>query len=314
MIESRLSGRDLVAALVVAVLWGLNFVVMKSSLRDFTPFQLGAARYLLATLPLIFFIRPPALPWKWVVLFGLLVGVAQFGFLFSALKVGMTASLASVLMQTHVFFTALFGYLLLREGISRQLGVGLVLAALELVCFAMNFVTQGATGTAGAAPVVAVTVLGFGLTLCGAVSCALSNIVPRKAQQINSNYDALAFVVWSSAVPIIPFIALSSLLDADASRWLSAAAWSHVPWTGWLAVAYLGWVATIGGYLLWTGLLKRHPANRVAPFALAVPVLGLASGMLLLGETITAWQWAGIALIGCALACVMFGGRWLNRG
>jgi O-acetylserine/cysteine efflux transporter len=308
-----MSGRDLTAALVVVVLWGLNFVVMKFGLRDFSPFQLGAARYLLATLPLIFFIRPPALPWRWVLLFGLLVGVGQFGFLFSALKVGMTASLASVLMQTQVFFTALFGYVLLREGISRQLVVGLVLAALGLVCFAMNFVMQDATGTSGLRPIVAVTAMGFALTLCGAASWSLANIVTRKAQKLNSDYDAIAFVVWSSAVPIIPFIALSSLLDADASRWLNAAAWAKVSWTGWLAVIYLGWVATIGGYVLWTGLLKRHPANRVAPFALAVPVLGLAAGMVFLGETITAWQWAGIALIGCALACVMFGARWLNR-
>jgi O-acetylserine/cysteine efflux transporter len=313
MSESRLSGRDLTAALVVVVLWGLNFVVMKFGLRDFSPFQLGAARYLLATLPLIFFIRPPALPWRWVLLFGLLVGVGQFGFLFSALKVGMTASLASVLMQTQVFFTALFGYVLLREGISRQLVVGLILAALGLICFAMNFVMQDATGTSDLRPIVAVTAMGFALTLCGAASWSLANIVTRKAQQLNSDYDAMAFVVWSSAVPIIPFIALSCLLDADASRWLSVAAWAKVSWTGWLAVVYLGWVATIGGYVLWTGLLKRHPANRVAPFALAVPVLGLAAGMMFLGEMITAWQWAGIALIGCALASVMFGGRWLNR-
>jgi O-acetylserine/cysteine efflux transporter len=74
-------------------------------------------------------------------------------------------------------------------------------------------------------------------------------------------------------------------------------------------VAYLGWIATIAAYAMWTGLRKRHPANRVAPFSLAVPVVGLGAGMLALGEVNTPWQWAGIALVVLALACVMFGAR-----
>jgi O-acetylserine/cysteine efflux transporter len=102
-----LQGRDYLAALAVVVIWGLNFVAMKFALRDFTPFQLGAARYVFAALPLVLLVKPPRLHWKWVVLYGLCQGVGQFGFLFSALKVGMTAALASVLMQTQVFFTAI---------------------------------------------------------------------------------------------------------------------------------------------------------------------------------------------------------------
>ena len=103
MPRQALSGRDLAAALIVVVLWGVNFVVMKFALRDFTPLQLGAARYVFAVLPLALFIRPPKIPWKWVVLYGLFQGLGQFGFLFLALQVGMTAALASVLLQTQVF-------------------------------------------------------------------------------------------------------------------------------------------------------------------------------------------------------------------
>ena len=77
----------------------------------------------------------------------------------------------------------------------------------------------------------------------------------------------------------------------------------------WAGVAYLGWFATIAAYALWTGLLKRHPANRVAPFSLGVPVIGLAAGMLTLGETVSPWQWAGSACVVAALAVVMLGPR-----
>ena len=151
-----LRARDLLAALVVVVLWGVNFVAMKWGLRSFSPFQLGAARYLCAALPLVLLVRPPRMHWRWGLLFGLFQGVGQFGFLFVGLKVGMTAGLASVLLQTQVFFTALFGFALLRERPGLPLRWGMVLAALGLVCFAMNYVGPGSgVGVAAAVRAVA---------------------------------------------------------------------------------------------------------------------------------------------------------------
>jgi O-acetylserine/cysteine efflux transporter len=308
MNQHPFSSRDLASALAVIVIWGLNFVAMKFALHDFTPFQLGTLRYTFAVLPLVFFIRAPRMQWQWVVLYGLLQGVGQFGLLFTALKVGMSAALASVLMQTHVFFTALFGFVLLHERMSRPLIGGLILAALGLGCFGMNFVA-GSSGSA--------TIAGFALTLCAASMWAGSNIVARKAQQSSPQYDPLQFLVWSSLVPVVPFLLLSLLFDAAPAQsemsWLSVAKWLSIPWTTWLAGAYLGWIATIWAYAMWTGLLKRHPANRVAPFSLGVPVVGLAAGLLVLGETITTWQWAGIALVISALVCVMWGPVLIKR-
>ena len=297
-----LSGRDLAAVLAVVLIWGMNFVVMKAGLRDFSPFQLGAARYVLAVLPAVLIVRPPRIHWKWVVLYGLLQGVGQFGLLFLALKVGMTAALASVLLQTQVFFTALFGFVLLHERASKPLQVGMGLAALGLACFAMNYL---APGSAAGTTTTSTTVWGLGLTLCASAMWASSNIVARQVQQRFSDYSPVAFVVWSSTVAIVPFIALSLVFDDPAIHWH----WLDARLGSWLAVAYLGWVATVLAYSLWTGLLKRHSANRVAPFSLGVPIVGLAAGVGLLGEVITPWQWAGIALVVAALVCVMVGGR-----
>lgn len=303
----RLSGHDLAAALLVVVIWGSNFVAMKFALHDFTPFQMGAARYVFAALPLVLLVRPPQVHWKWVVLYGTLQGVGQFGLLFVALKVGMTAALASVLMQTQVFFTALFSFFLLHERANRTLQAGLLLAALGLGCFAMNYIAPH-SGVARDT-----TALGFALSLGAAAMWAASNIVVRRAQQSTVKLDALAFVVWSSLIPIVPFLLLSLLFDDHAARWLDWQTWRAVPLSSWLSVAFLGWIATCLAYALWTGLLRRHPANRVAPFSLGVPVVGLAAGMLVLGESITPWQWAGIALVVAALMCVMFGQQVLNK-
>jgi O-acetylserine/cysteine efflux transporter len=293
-----LMGKDLVAALGVVVIWGLNFVAMKYSLRAFTPFQLGAVRYLFASLPLVLIVKRPQLPLRWLLCYGLAQGVGQFGFLFAALQAGMTAALASVLMQTQVFFTTLLGMVLLHERIGKPLRAGLALAAIGLGCFALNFIGGSAGG--------ATTLAGLVLNLMAAAMWGASNIITRRAQQAHPNYDALQFVVWSSLVPILPFIAMSLLFDPAATRWQ----WLHAGFGAWAGAAYLGWIATILAYGMWTGLFKRHPANRVAPFSLGVPIVGLAAGMGLLGESITPWQWAGIAFVVAALAAVMFGGRW----
>ena len=68
---------ELLSALGIVLIWGTNFVVMKTALRHFTPLQLGAGRYLLAVLPLLFFVRPPRLHWRWVVLYGLTQGLGR---------------------------------------------------------------------------------------------------------------------------------------------------------------------------------------------------------------------------------------------
>ena len=293
---------DLLLALVVVVVWGVNFVVMKWGLRSLTPFQLGALRYMCAAFPLVFFIKPPQVHWRWVVLFGLLQGVGQFGFLFTALKVGMTASLASVILQTQVFFTAVWTWVLLRDKPSRPLVLGMAIAALGLGCLLINELRSGGTG--------GTTLVGLALVLCAAVSWACSNVVVRLAQKENARYDPVGFITWSSLMPILPFIGLSAWLDGNARQWLDLQTWRNIPWLAWVSIAYLGWVATIVGYGLWTKLIQRYSANRVAPFSLCVPVIGLTTGMLVLGETVTGWQWAGAALVVMALVMVVWGGNW----
>jgi O-acetylserine/cysteine efflux transporter len=179
----------------------------------------------------------------------------------------------------------------------------LVLAAGGLGCFGMNYLAAGSAGAAGGT-----TAAGFALCLAAAAMWAASNIVVRRAQRATPQFDVAAFMVWSSLVPILPFVLLSLAFDAPGAQ----AHWQMASWRSWLSLAYLGWFATIFAYAMWTGLLKRHPVNRVAPFSLAVPLVGITSGMMVLGDVISGWQWAGITLIVASLAVVMFGNRWLK--
>lgn len=298
---SRLTARDLTAAAAVVVIWGLNFVAMKFGLRDFTPFQLGAARFAFAMVPLALWVKPPPLPMRWLVAYGFIQGVGQFGCLFFALRVGMTAALASVLMQTQPFFTALLGTLVLRERVGRPLKFGMVLAASGLFCFAWSVSTEPGTRM--------VTPAGLALSLLAAALWAGSNVLVRKLQSSGTRFEALSLIVWSGAVSAVSFGLVSLVFDDASVRW----SWTRANLVGWLSVAYLGWIATALAYGLWTALLQRHPATRVAPFSLGVPVVGLLAGMLVLGERVTGWQWAGVALVVAALAVVIVGST-LERG
>jgi O-acetylserine/cysteine efflux transporter len=287
-----LQGRDYAAALCVVLVWGTNFVAMKLGLREVTPFQLGAGRYLFALLPLLLFVRPPKLAPRLVILYGLCQGVGQFGLLFLALRAGLSAALAPVLLQMQVFFTALFAWVILKERIGRRLQAAMGVAALGLACLCIDALGRGSQVTPAA----------FLLGIASSAMWAASNIVVRIAQRGTPQFDVLPFMVWSSMVPVLPFAALSLAFDPPATTW----DWRAVSATAWAAMAYLGWFATILGYAMWTGLLKRHPANRVAPFSLAVPPVGIAAGMLGLNETVTPWQWAGIVLVVASLALVIF--------
>lgn len=295
---SAMSMADLAAAVTVVVIWGLNFVAMKLALREFTPMQLGATRYAFAAMPLLLMIRRPALPLRWVAAYGLLQGLGQFGLLFMALRLGMTAGLASVLMQTQVFFTALMAFAFLGERLSRPMLGGLIFALAGLACFGIEVVAGRGTSAD-------VTLAGLLLTIGAAGMWGASNILARHLQRHYPDYNPIQFVVWSSLAPVLPFLLLTWLVDGAGAQhqWMDASI------SAWAGAAYLGWFATVMAYGLWTGLLKRHPANQVAPFGLLVPVVGLLAGMLLLNESLSGWQLAGTAWIAAALVIILIAAR-----
>lgn len=292
----------LVAIFVCVVIWAMNFIPMKFGLRDFTPFQLGTARFLFAAVPLVFWVKPPRIGWRWLTLYALVQGLGQFGFLFVALKVGMTAALASVLMQMQVFVTALLGALLLGEHIGRPLKLGIALSAAGLACFAFNALEAGGGQT--------VTLAGLLLNIAAAAMWAGSIIIVKKVQAAGLAFDPLALVVWSSLQTAVTFALVSLAVDGVAAQ----ANWLHASLRGWISVVYLGWIANVLAYWIWTHMLHRYPASRISPVTLGMPVIGLLAGIFILGERVNAWQWGGAALVISALFCVVGGPGLLARG
>ena len=294
-----LSRGDLLRALAVVIIWGLNFVVMKFGLQGLSPMLLGALRFAAASLPFLLWVPRPAMPWRFVVGYGLAQGVGQFGCLFLGLELGMTAGMASVVMQTQAFFTLLLAAPFLGERTQPWQWWGLLLALGGLLAIAL------AHGNGPGQ----MTLAGFVLTLGAAWMWAVSNLVARRAAKAGA-YAPFPFIVWSSVVPILPFAALAVWTDGSAAvvaqlRGLDA--------TAVLAVAYLALLATLLAYTLWTQLLQRHPAGRVTPFSLLVPVVGLWAAYFFLGEVPGAVQWGGVAAVLCGLVVNQVGGRLVGR-
>ena len=297
---THLSRGDLLRALGVIVIWGLNFVVMKIGLQSLSPMMLGALRFAAASLPFLLFVGRPALPWRFIVAYGLAQGVGQFGLLFLGLHLGMTAGMASVVMQTQAFFTLIMAATVLGERARPTQWLGLVIAFVGLLMIA------GAHGE-GARQM---TLAGFVLTLGAAFMWAVSNLVARRAAQAGA-YEPFPFIVWSSLVPIVPFLLLSAWVDGPARMAQQLAGFDG---RAWFAVLYLALLATLLAYSLWTKLLQRHPAGRVTPFSLLVPVVGLVAAMTFLGEVPTPLQWAGTATVLAGMVVNQSGGwRMLVR-
>src|SRR3954463_9609914 len=110
-----MSVRDTLLVLAVVLVWGVNFVAIRWGVDEVPPLLLTALRYVVAAVPAVFFIKRPKVALGILVGYGIAVGVGQFGLLFTAIKFGMPAGLASVVIQLQVFFTIGLAVLFLGE-------------------------------------------------------------------------------------------------------------------------------------------------------------------------------------------------------
>jgi O-acetylserine/cysteine efflux transporter len=288
--------RDVALALLVVLLWGVNFVVIKLGLRVVSPFVLGGLRMLLTSIPAVFFIERPRLPLRIYLGFALTTFLVQFSLLFLAIKMGMPAGLASVVQQSQVFFTVILAALVFGEKPRAIYLAGTLVAALGLAWIGLD------RGTS-------FPLAGFLLTLCGAASWAVGNLISRSLSRYGP-VNGLAFVVWSGLVPPLPFFALAWAFEGPEAV---AASLRAMDAGSWAAVAYLAFGATLAGFGLWNRLLKAYPAAQVTRFALLVPVVGLAGGAVVLGEQISAAQLGGSALVVAGLALPLAALWWHRR-
>lgn len=282
MTRTALSPLHALLALAVVAVWGVNFVVIKLGLGQLPPLTFAALRFTFALVPACFVIRRPAVSWKALAAYGVLIGVGQFGLLYIAMRSLISPGLASLVVQMQVFFTIALAMKLTGERVKPYQVVALLLAAAGLAWLVAHTSAE-------------VTPLGLILVLLAALSWAGGNVVARA----NPGVNMLAFVVWASLYAIPPLFALAILIEG----WPAVAGGIvHAGPGTWAAVAYQSFGNTLFGYAAWAWLLARYPAATISPLSLLVPVFGMGASYFVLGEPLSSWKLAAAALVLSGLA------------
>jgi O-acetylserine/cysteine efflux transporter len=300
--KHALAPRDLLLTLAVVTLLGFMFVPIKVGLRELPPFALAALRFFFAAVPLVLVIRRPRMPWPDVVGYGLAIGVFQFGLLFLGMKLGMPAGLTSLVIQVQVFFTICLAIAFLGDRLQRHNLVGAGIATAGIAILAVHQLSEGAHAT----------LVGFALVLVAAFAWGVGNVIAKRAAAAHEA-DMFGLVVWSSLVPPIPLALLSYVFEGGASVWDAVTSAGMLTWG---CVLVLAWGATLFGFASWARLLHRYPTGLIAPFALLLPVSGIVSGAIFLGESLAPLQAVGGALVFAGLAENVYGPRiraWVSR-
>lgn len=281
--------KDIILALLLVTIWGVNFTVIKLGLGGVPSMLLVALRYLLTVFPAIFFIKKPNTEWKYIVMYGLFVGVGQFACLFYAMEIGMPAGIASIVLQIQAFISPVLAMLFLNERLKTKQIIGFIIAASGLVIIGMANAKSGIDSI----PIAAIV-----LNLLAPFFWAASNIVARiasdKAQAKGEKLDMFSLVVWSGLIPPIPMFGLALLLDTPETIWNIVTNLSGISI---FAIVYLAFGATLFGYGVWSVLLGKYPMSKVAPLPLTVPIIALLSARVVLEEQLSSMQWVGVTVI-----------------
>lgn len=274
-------------AVLVAFIWGFNFVVVQVGLGDVSPLVLCSARFFFASIPAVFFVRRPKIPFLWLVGYGLINFALQYTLLFIGMRVGMPAGLASLLYQSQVFFTLLLAFIFFKEKPNAVQVFGLIVAVAGIVLVGLN---KG----------VGFSTLGFILVLCAAVTWAVGNIITKGIGRINM----VGLVVWGNLIAWPPMFLLTYFVEGREEVIESIGNMSDLSM---IAVLYIAYLSTIVAFSSWCFLLSRYPVTVVVPFTLLVPVVGLVSSALVFDEPWYSWKIVSGALIVAGIAINLLG-------
>lgn len=273
--------RHLLLAASVAVLWGVNFIAIHASLETFPPLLLVALRFAIIAVPTMMFVPRPDVPWRWLIGYGLGFGTIQFLGLYLGMHLGFPTGLSSLVLQSSAPFTVVLGALLLRERLSARRIAGVAAASIGL-------------GIVGLSYGVDAPLWPFLLVVLGGLGWAFGNLASRQAKAS----QPLHLVLWMSVVPPVPMLGLSLAVEGPSRIGDAFASSLHadaIP--AWIGLAYTIILGTLLGSGLWVWLMARHPASTVAPFSMLVPVVGIGTSAIVLGERPSIWQLVGGALV-----------------
>ena len=281
-----------VLAVLITAIWGVNFSVIKLGLATVDPFILAGIRFSLCALPAIFFIRKPDVPWRYIIGYGLVFGIGLWGVVNLGIKAGLSAGIASLVLQFSAFFTILLGGWVFKEALTRFQVLGMLIALAGLLCIIS--ISDGSVSLSGVL-----------LVLVGAASWSVANIINKKA----STRDVFGFLVWSSAFAPIPLFALDYAVNGSVGYTTLV---NQIDTTAVLSILFQVYPNTLFAYWIWNSLLKTYPVSTVAPLSLLVPIFGMLGSVVVFNESVPLNKVLAVVLIVVGLAVGLYGQRIFN--
>ena len=283
--------RDTALAVLVAALWGFNFVVIDWGMGTVPPLLFAAVRFAVVAVPACFLVPRPPVPFRTVAAVGAFMSLGQFGFLYLSMHLGMPPGLAALVLQAQVPFTIVIAAAVLRERPSPAQVAGVALGVGGLVVVA--------AGLGGQVPAAALA-----LCLLAGLSWGIGNVVTRAARAPGG----LALTVWSATVVPVPLLGLSLLTDGPSAV---ARGLAQFGWHAALSTAYTAGLCSLVGYAVFSRLLSRYPPGKVVPWVLLAPVVAMACSWALLGQAPGPAEAGGAGLL---VAGVLLAQRTIRPG
>jgi len=260
--------RDFGLLFALMALWGFNFSVIKLGVNNIDPLILTTLRFTFAVFPLVFFIKKPDVQWRYLMAYGVSFGVGVWGMTTLSIGAGVSAGMASLLLDMSVVSSLLVGWLFLNEKLTMKTLLGSALALLGLA-----FIMAAEEG--------AVTGKGLALVLAASMFWSVNGLIVKRA----NTQSIFAFNIWGMLFAPLPLLLLAiltqgvkvvTLLPEQFNQWAL------------FSVLFQAYPTTLLGYWFWNKMIMKYSLSSVAPMTLLVPVFGILGGFLFYDEVVAA--------------------------
>ena len=277
--------RDLILTISVPILWGVGFTFTKLGMEQFPPMLINGLRWSLTGLILVWWFPIPRKYLKKIILVSIIGCTIQYSLTFSGLNL-INASSAILFVQCEVPFGVLIAYFYLKEKPQLKNIIGIFIAFIGLI------ILSGAPNLEG-------KFIGVFLVLSGAFTWSLGQVF---AKEISENVNGVILTAWLGILAGPQLILASQLIEGNVYNNIVSANYK-----AWLIVLYLGILMNVFGYSIWYYLLGRYEVNKILPSMLLLPITGVLTAIIFLGERPDFYTYIGGLVIVIGVSLILLG-------
>ena len=272
-------------ALSVPILWGIGFTITKAGMDQFPPMLINGLRWTITGLILVWWFPIPRKYLKKIFIVSVIGCTIQYSLTYSGLNI-IDASSAILFVQFEVPFGLLVAYFYLKEKPKLKNLLGIFVAFIGLI------ILSGAPSLEG-------KYIGVLLLLTGTFTWALGQVI---AKEVSEKVNGIILTAWIGILAGPQLILGSEFIEGNVINNLLEA-----DYKAWIIVLYLAVLMNCVGYSAWYHVLGYYEVNKIMPIMLLLPVTGVISAIILLGDRPDINTYIGGAIIIIGVSVILFG-------